>query len=347
MRAGGIHWAATMDAKGFSEGAARIKKEASNLGGFLKDSLGKRSFLKEFSEISVGGGAIAGVSAFANMLSETAKTAAELRKELESGAITKGEFKSRLVELVPVLGSIARAGREIGESLATAFNPDVLKFERQAQIMNEQGAARAEAFKRLDKFRNETKQIGMTPEAIKHLEGNAELFAINEALAKNAGGMNPEMLSQQVFDAWQDRVRKELEEIDKTNKKIEQDFNRAADAVDADIRRQVVIGVNDPMTLHMLDWQKQQAEITKQKRNELTSRARGLFGEWSSSADRTTGAMTRGSAAALSAISANARTPLQQTADLMRELVRIAKDQLRAEQEQARAWDDVAMLEIG
>jgi len=276
MRAGGIHWAATLDAKGFETGARKVRAEAAAIGDGLKNTLGRRSFLKEFSEVLGGGGSIVGVAAFSSVLADVAKNAAELRRQFSDNEITATQFKSRLVELVPVLGNIAKAGREIGESLAVAFDPNVLKYENLAKKIEEQGKARADAFKRLDAFRNETKQIGMTPDQIKHLTGNAELFAINEALQKNAGGMNPDVLSGMVFDAWQDRVTKELQQIDEQNKKLEKEFNAAAERVDAEIRKQVVIGVNDPLTQNILDYTKQQKRIAEARRDSLIGRAQGL-----------------------------------------------------------------------
>ena len=121
MRAGGIHWAATMDAKGFADGAARVKREASGLRGGLEKELkaiaGRNSIIGNIGEVFSGGGAIAGLSVFANELRNTAVRAAQLREELARGQVTASEYKRRLVEVIPVLGGIAQAGREAGEAI--------------------------------------------------------------------------------------------------------------------------------------------------------------------------------------------------------------------------------------
>lgn len=393
MRAGGIHWAATMDAKGFQAGARRVRaevqstqKELSEFQRFndsLKGVFGRGSTLKESLEILAGGGAIAGIGIAARGFKNLSESLRDAAEAFQSGAKSASTLFGEFLTGMPIIGDTASAlkalfevggmaaglktpnqikaedlkqrGKFVESERITAATEDIRKsMEREAQML----AARNDAEKERVKIQN---QADDEADKINKLREDA----LANAKSKNYGVREFNQIEEQYrqlrFDSDKNRVERErvlqrkldadaakadAEAAKVAKERMEKDAERArkqrieAQARDDELDA-IFAAVEETDRKEAAAREKEQQD----RRDAITDRARSMFGEWSSAADRSPATMLRGSAAALSAISANSRSPLQMTVDLMRELVRIAKEQLRAEQEQARAWDETAVLE--
>ena len=116
MRAGGIHWAATMDAKGFADGAARVKREAKSLMEGLKSAFGRGSGLKEFGEILAGGGVAVGITLAAVEAKKFADEVTNAAVSWHRGELSTGQMIEEIVHGIPFLSQIREAGVSIREA---------------------------------------------------------------------------------------------------------------------------------------------------------------------------------------------------------------------------------------
>lgn len=102
----------------------------------LKAAFGPRGPLKDFSELLVGGGAVAGITFTAHVLEETATQARNIADEFGRGDINAGQMGDKLARAVPILGSIYAAGRSIRE-LFTGEESFAAEITRAAERTNE------------------------------------------------------------------------------------------------------------------------------------------------------------------------------------------------------------------
>jgi hypothetical protein len=155
------------------EVAARSESE-----GFLHELnkvAGKRGSVKEFTELLVGGGAVAGLTFAAHEIGSMAVEVGKLRDEFDEGKISAGQFVEKMAEGLPVLGSIRVAGLAIRE-LFTGEEADAARITEQAKLTSElideqhaaivrTVAAQKDHLDLLRKINNETALIGLSPRA--------------------------------------------------------------------------------------------------------------------------------------------------------------------------------------
>jgi hypothetical protein len=97
----------------------------------IKARLGPRGFLKDITEVAVGGGAVAGLNFFTNTIANGAEKMRDLFDEVRNGKKDVGDVVSETARMLPVLGGAVRFWDAIRESV-TGARAEIEKINAEA-----------------------------------------------------------------------------------------------------------------------------------------------------------------------------------------------------------------------
>src|SRR5687768_477865 len=90
--------------EGFTKSIKHVRSEMKT----LNDAVGTRSALKNMMEMMAGGGALAGIGMLANSFERSTGRMAELRRELNAGAISMAQFRYEMGKSIPIFGQFVQ-----------------------------------------------------------------------------------------------------------------------------------------------------------------------------------------------------------------------------------------------
>lgn len=321
------------------------------------------------TDVGVVGAAIVGVDALTKKIAKLGEGLTEIAKASFDGTANMNNLVESFIRSIPIVGNVEKALTGVYDILDVGINGDKSRFGRQAQA---ERAARAkggsenilprleaerdiaiaeirgegrirrllwEKDQELTELHKQSFMPGDFDKARKAVSDRFRAQIRNETESMKAGVIDP----MNELPAWMyggDGLTQNIIEYNKALEDEAKRFRELSDAADAMERRQVVIGVNDPMTLHAIEFQKQQKRVADARRDTLIDSAQRLFGAEQNAAGRTFGAVTRGSQAALSLMANRNSDPVTLTAERMKELLEIAKRQLKIEEDAQRAWQE-------
>lgn len=209
MRAGGIHWAARMDAGGFVEGARRVRASTKSLqrdlSGFdelnetLKNTFGRGSALKEGFEILAGGGAIAGLGLAARGFKDVAESIGEMVSAMKEGKKSASELWEGFITGIPIVGdttkglkalldtSLSLFGLKTSEEIKAVDAKMAAMFQGRESIASQTDSIRQSIAKEADRLGARTPAEKAAVDAKQQADDEAEkINKLREAALKNA-----------------------------------------------------------------------------------------------------------------------------------------------------------------
>lgn len=173
IRAGSAYVEIGADERGFRAGLDRATARFEAFEKRLKGGFGSRGPLADAFDIAVGGGAVAGVTMAAKVITEAADGMDELVRKFQDGEIGVKEFAGEIARSVPVLGSMVK----MFDSIVGA----VTGTTRETKRLEEQLRRVAEARKAFDVAQNK----GLAELAKFDTRGIPEILpALDAAIAK-------------------------------------------------------------------------------------------------------------------------------------------------------------------
>jgi hypothetical protein len=209
----------------------------------LKRSIGGQSALKGTLDILRGGGAVVGVALATHELNRLVQASLEIRRNLESGAMTLGEAVEDIASKIPVLGDAWQAGRGIREHITGEDKADsemnrvegrgLEGAERRRMAYKALGEEVEQARKRVEEFNRESNLARMPDdekqrwrEIYKDIDAAVQIRKKYQEI-RNLGGEN-------LTPSDRDRIdREEQSELDALNRQaLDRQFQMKLDHVE-------------------------------------------------------------------------------------------------------------------
>lgn len=317
------------------------------------------------TDVGVVGAAIVGVDALTKKIAKLGEGLTEIAKASFDSTANMNNLVESFIRSIPIVGNVEKALTGVYDIVDVGINGDKSRFGVQAQV---ERTARAKAGSAayipglegaladardkaageqirpilrqreaaLDDLRKQHLMPGDLEKAQKLITDRFDTIIEDEMgkLEKAASDDKAVARGNEIKD-W---IQTKLNTFDHFIKDAEKDAKRLRDITDAD--KKLAAARDKEFDEIMADVEETDARAAERERDRVIGRAQGIYGAEQNAMGRTIGAVTRGSQAALSLMANRNSDPVTLTAERMKELLEVAKRQLKIEEDAQRAWQE-------